>query len=150
MELKIPPLLLTCLFAVVMMALALFFPGLAFEFAGQSLMGMVTFVLGVMVCAAGVLSFRLAGTTVNPVTPEKASSLVVVGIYHVSRNPMYLGFLLALAGTALYLGNWLCLLAPVVFVLYMNRYQIVLEEKALEALFGEEYRTYKRQVRRWL
>ncbi|MFT5889590.1 MAG: protein-S-isoprenylcysteine O-methyltransferase Ste14 [Zhongshania sp.] len=62
-----------------------------------------------MVCVAGVLSFRRAGTTVNPLKPEFATSLVIVGIYGYSRNPMYLGFLCGLLAWVLVLGSLLAL-----------------------------------------
>ena len=63
---------------------------------------------------------------------------------------MYAGFLLCLCGWACYLANRYALLGPVIFVLYMNRFQIRPEERALERLFGAEYDAYRRLVRRWL
>jgi protein-S-isoprenylcysteine O-methyltransferase Ste14 len=83
-------------------------------------------------------------------TPEAASSLVVAGIYRVTRNPMYLGFLLILLGWAAWLSNVLALLPLAGFVIYMNVFQIRPEERALEALFGPEFEAYKKQVRRWI
>lgn len=50
----------------------------------------------------------------------------------------------------MFLSNLLALLVLAAFVLYMNRYQIAPEERALEARFGEDYRHYGRSVRRWL
>ena len=107
-------------------------------------------VLGVAVAIAGVASFRRAQTTVNPLKPESTSSLVVSGVYRVSRNPMYVGMLLVLLGWGVLLSNVLAL--PIVpgFVLYMNRFQIGPEETVLAELFGEEYATYRSRVRRWL
>jgi protein-S-isoprenylcysteine O-methyltransferase Ste14 len=100
---------------------------------------------------ARVTSFRRAQTTVDPTRPAKASALVVGGVYRLSRNPMYLGFLLLLLAWGVYLSHLpSLLLAPLAFVLYLNRFQITPEERALESLFGDEYRAYKREVRRWL
>ena len=61
--------------------------------------------LGAGVCLAGVASFRRARTTVNPLVPEQASSLVQAGIYRHTRNPMYLGFAILLVAWAALLGR---------------------------------------------
>lgn len=106
--------------------------------------------MGAAVCLAGVLSFRLARTTVNPLRPETASALVSSGIYRHTRNPMYLGFAIALVAWAFYLASPVALLGVVGFVLYMNRFQIGPEEQALAILFGEDFAAYRTRVRRWL
>ncbi|WP_227520440.1 methyltransferase family protein [Marinobacter sp. LV10R510-11A] len=106
--------------------------------------------MGVAFSVAGVISFRLARTTINPSRPEKASALVSTGIYRVTRNPMYLGILLVLVAWALFLSSAWGLLAAVGFVLYMNHFQIAPEEHALSELFGKEFESYKASVRRWL
>ena len=96
-----------------------------------------------------VWSWR-AGTTVNPIKPETAGSLVVSGIYRRTRNPMYLGFLLGLAGWAVFLSNALAFIFLPVFVLYLNRFQIRREERALASVFGKDFAAYQSKVRRWL
>ena len=68
----------------------------------------------------------------------------------VMRNPMYLGFALALLGWGIFLSNPLSLAMLFVFVGYMNRFQIVPEERALESLFGDAFKAYRSKVRRWL
>jgi protein-S-isoprenylcysteine O-methyltransferase Ste14 len=105
---------------------------------------------GVSIAILGVLSFRRAGTTVNPMQPEKASSLVTSGIYRVTRNPMYLGLLLGLIAWAVFLSNVLAFLFLPAFILYLNRFQIGPEEAALTRLFGQEFVHYQSHVRRWL
>jgi protein-S-isoprenylcysteine O-methyltransferase Ste14 len=105
---------------------------------------------GAVTCLAGVFSFQRAKTTVNPMKPNSASALVASGIYKYSRNPMYSGFVLILLGWALWLSNAWALLVLPAFVLYMNRFQIWPEERALMALFGQDYREYHSRVRRWL
>jgi protein-S-isoprenylcysteine O-methyltransferase Ste14 len=75
---------------------------------------------------------------------------VAHGIYRRSRNPMYLALLLALAAWGLLLGNAVALLVLPVFVLAMNRLQILPEERALEALFGADFVAYRQKVPRWL
>jgi len=105
---------------------------------------------GVLVSVIGVLQFRRARTTVNPLKPAEASTLVTGGIYRWTRNPMYLGMALALAGWGLYLGNFGALALVGVFVMYIDRYQIDPEERALMGRFGDEFAAYRRRVRRWL
>jgi protein-S-isoprenylcysteine O-methyltransferase Ste14 len=74
----------------------------------------------------------------------------VSGIYRLTRNPMYLGFLSVLFAWAIFLSNALAFVFLPVFVLYMNRFQIKPEEKALRALFGPQFVMYTARVRRWL
>ena len=82
--------------------------------------------------------------------PDSTSSLVVSGIYKYTRNPMYLGFLLVLLGWATFLSNITALALLPVFVVYMNRFQIGPEERALGSLFAQEYKAYHARVRRWI
>lgn len=120
---------------------------------GQGLRAWLVGVLvavGLAIDLAGLLAFRAHRTTFNPLRPERASSLVSTGVYRITRNPMYLGMASLLLAWVLYLGSWLALAGPLAYVLYLNRFQIVPEERALLALFGDEYRQYMARVRRWL
>lgn len=99
---------------------------------------------------AALFAFRRARTSIDPLRPAKASTLVVSGVYRVTRNPMYLGLLLLLLAWTVYLSSVWLLAGPLVFVVYMNRFQIAAEERTLSALFPEEYAAYRRRVRRWL
>ena len=81
---------------------------------------------------------------------DKASALVVSGVYKVSRNPMYLGFLLVLFGWGIFLSNLLALLLLPGFVVYLKHFQIGPEEEALRLRFGVQYEMYQRNVRRWI
>ena len=115
--------------------------------------GAIAFVLlagGVALIAAGLGNFRRAGTTVDPLDPSRASRLVTGGVYRRTRNPMYLGFALLLLAWAVRLSTLAGAIVVPLFVLFMNRFQIGPEERALDALFGEEYRGYRQRVRRWL
>lgn len=98
----------------------------------------------------GVASFRRAHTTVDPRYPQKMTALVTGGVYRVTRNPMYLGMLLALAGWALWLGQLLPFIILPLFILFLNRWQIAPEERALERTFGAEYTLYRARARRWI
>jgi len=99
---------------------------------------------------AGLISFRRARTTVNPLKPGNASSLVTSGIYRLTRNPMYLGLLLVLLAWAVFLSSVWAFAGPVAFVLYINRFQISPEERILATMFGAPYSDYKAKVPKWL
>lgn len=149
LELKIPPVLLVLLFAGLMYLLSAgtgdaWQAGFATRF-----IALVCALAGVVAATAGVLEFRRARTTVNPVTPSASSSLVTSGIYRISRNPMYLGFLLILTGWALFLANLYAAALVPLFVLYMNRFQIIPEERALLRIFGDQFTAYAAKVGRW-
>lgn len=150
LETKIPPGILVFVFGFLMWLVAEMMPGLdasrSFRIGSMILLGG----LGIAFAAAGAWSFRRAGTTVNPITPDASSALVVSGIYRFTRNPMYVGFLCVLVGWALFLSSGYALVLAALFVVYMNHFQIRPEERALENLFGEAYRSYCRRVRRWL
>ena len=150
LELKIPPLLVLLILAGVMLGVSYAAPALSFPMPGRAVLALALAALGVGSALAGVVAFRERHTTVNPLTPTASSAIVTGGIYRVSRNPMYLGFLLVLAGWGVYLSNAGAALLLPAFVAYLTRYQIRPEESALLAKFGSEYAQYMARVRRWL
>ena len=114
------------------------------------LAALVAVLLGLVFCLAGVVAFRRARTTVNPLAPEKASALVTDGIYRVSRNPMYVGFACFLVAWSLVLATPWALLGVAGFVAYITRFQVLPEERALAKLFGSAFSDWQARVRRWL
>jgi protein-S-isoprenylcysteine O-methyltransferase Ste14 len=150
LELRVPPVVVLCLAALAMWLIARASPtsplDLELRFGIAATLGLAGFALA----AAGVREFRVARTTVNPLQPGQAASIVTSGIYRHTRNPMYLGMLLLLAGWGAALGRTWPLLALPVFVAYLNRFQIRPEERALEQRFGAEFSGYAARVRRWL
>lgn len=150
MALRVPPLFLTLFFMLLAWLLAQLLPDAVLVLPLQWQFSLLLALAGVVVCGAGVIQFRLLGTTMNPSNLSGSSVLVTTGIYRVSRNPMYLGFLLLLMAWSLYLELLMVALAPPAFVLYMNRFQISIEEQALASRYGDSYRDYMRRVRRWL
>jgi protein-S-isoprenylcysteine O-methyltransferase Ste14 len=150
LELRIPPPIVGLIIAGGMWAVAHIPPILQLPNLLRLLVAVVLAVLGVAVALGGVLSFRRAHTTVNPLKPETSAALVSTGIYSFTRNPMYLGMALALLAWAVYLSSAWSLLGPLLFALYITRFQIVPEERALEGLFGESFAAYRERVRRWL
>lgn len=102
------------------------------------------------IAAAAFFAFWRAGTTINPMRPERASVLVTGGVYRFTRNPMYLSLLLLLVAYAIELAAPLALLGPLVFAAYITRYQVLPEERVLERKFGADWVRYRSAVRRWL
>ncbi len=150
LELKIPPVFLIVLCGFVMWIIAGIFPDINLSVSIRYSGLLALFLSGFVIALSGAVSFKKAATTVNPINPEKTSSLITSGIYRFTRNPMYVGFALSLTGWGIFLANLYSLSLIVVFMLYMNRFQIIPEERALESLFDEEYLAYKSCVRRWL
>jgi protein-S-isoprenylcysteine O-methyltransferase Ste14 len=107
-------------------------------------------VLGALLDVSGLVAFRRARTTINPMKPQSSSALVETGIYRVTRNPMYLGLVFMLCAWAVLLWSWWALPGPLAFAGYVGRFQIAPEERALCALFGAEFLAYKARVPRWL
>jgi protein-S-isoprenylcysteine O-methyltransferase Ste14 len=149
-EARIPPPLVALSAALIIWGISRLAPQLAMPSGLRVAMSLAMVAVGVAFSTAGILSFRRAQTTANPTRPEEASSLVSTGIYQLTRNPMYFGLLLVLLAWAVFLSSAWALLGVAGFVLYMNRFQITPEERALSMLFGSEYASYKARVRRWL
>jgi protein-S-isoprenylcysteine O-methyltransferase Ste14 len=99
---------------------------------------------------AGIIAFRRHGTTVHPMHPETASTVVETGIYRYTRNPMYLGLAALLAAWGVWLANGLALVLLPGFVACLTRFQILPEERAMLGNFGAQYADYMTRVRRWL
>jgi protein-S-isoprenylcysteine O-methyltransferase Ste14 len=150
LELKVPPVPLAAVFAAAMFGVSLVAPAATFVIPGRTGIAIGLALLGAVIALAGVVAFRANKTTVNPLNPGATSTIVSSGVYRFSRNPMYLGFLLALAAWAIYLSNALAALLLPVFVAYMNRFQIKPEERALLARFGADFSRYVATVRRWI
>ena len=150
LELRIPPLLVWLVVALAMLGAAYAVPQLSFALPGRVALALVTAAAGAALAIAGVAAFRRQRTTVNPLDPGASTSVVSTGVYRWTRNPLYLGFLLALAGWAVFLSNALAVILLPVFTGYMTRFQIAPEERALLAKFDAEYEQYRSRVRRWV
>ena len=114
----------------------------------QDRIGYLMMGLGVMLALSAAITFRRAETPFD--VRKAATSLVTGGPYRVTRNPGYLALAAVHAGLAIKFGlNWpLAMVIPALLV--MDRYVIPREEANLAEIFGEEYRTYKAKVRRWI
>lgn len=93
-------------------------------------------------------AFQHAKTTLH--ADHKASALVIHGPYRFSRNPIYLSLISICLGIGIFADNIWVLPALAAAILYLFYKVIAIEERYLEARFGEEYLTYKQRVRRWI
>jgi protein-S-isoprenylcysteine O-methyltransferase Ste14 len=110
--------------------------------------GAVLMVLALALTYWAIFSFRRMGTTVVPVQP--ATALVLRGPYRFSRNPMYLAMTLLYFGLSCWtLALWPLLFLPFVLII-IQRSVIGREEAYLGRRFGDDYRRYLSQVRRWI
>ena len=111
-------------------------------------LGWALVAVGVALMGSAVMTFRRAGTSLNPAKPT--TRVVVHGPYRFTRNPMYVGWVIVYLGCVLLTNTvWPLVSLPVVLVL-ISRAVIAKEERYLEAKFGDAYRAYKARVRRWL
>lgn len=150
MALRIPPVLVVIIAGLLIWGIASYVPFPSFALPVKDLVVVLLAALGAVVSVLGLVSFRRAKTTVNPLRPEQASTLVASGIYRYTRNPMYLGFAIVLLAWVVYLSAWPALLVVAAFIGYMNEFQIKPEEVALKTRFGQAFVEYKRSVRRWI
>ena len=106
-----------------------------------------------MFCAIILFSFSLfffIKTKQNPEPHTPTNALYTGGIFKITRNPIYLGFLVAQVVVAIKLNNLYVILTLPLVLMVLNKWVIDPEEIYLEKLFGDEYLTYKNKVRRWL
>lgn len=111
-------------------------------------MGLFLCVGGVALVAWALGLFRRAGTRPEPWQPS--SALVVEGVYRYTRNPMYVGMAALYAALALILDSVTALVLGLPLILVIDRAVIAREERYLITRFGDEYRRYMHQVRRWI
>ena len=121
-----------------------------FELPARRAAAITLAAVGFAIGIAALFGFKKAKTTINPMTPEASTALVITGVYRLTRNPMYLAMLVVLGAWALVVSNFAAFLLLPLFVAYLNHFQIEPEERALRARFGAEFERYRRNVRRWL
>ncbi|HNT38243.1 MAG TPA: isoprenylcysteine carboxylmethyltransferase family protein [Rubrivivax sp.] len=106
--------------------------------------------VSVVVVLAALASLWRARTTINPLQPARATALVTGGAYRFTRNPMYLSLLLLLVAYAIRIDSFVVWLAPLVYVAYVTRFQILPEERVLQQKFGAAFEAYRARTRRWI
>ncbi len=150
MKLKVPPVGQFVLTIFLCYGISKYLPELNFQFSGQRVIYLLLAGVCFIMLALALIEFQRARTTVDPLHPDKASSLVTSGIFRFSRNPMYLGMLLLLMAFVLKTGNPINFIPVMAFVWSMTEFQIKPEEQALKEIFGEEYQSYLSKTRRWI
>jgi protein-S-isoprenylcysteine O-methyltransferase Ste14 len=131
-----------------MIALHFTVPGVQIIRAPWNLLGVILLLTGIAMNLSADRLLRLQKTTVKPFEPS--TMLVVKGVYHVCRNPMYLGFTLVSTGAAILLGSLSPFIVISIFVLIIDKVFIKAEERMLAEHFGEEWTDYRKQTRRWI
>jgi protein-S-isoprenylcysteine O-methyltransferase Ste14 len=149
-RLYFPPLAQFAIYGIASYVLAAILPFLAIQSAVFFWLSVPLVLFGSIVLLVSVRSFAKAGTTVNPIEPEKADRLVTSGLYRFTRNPMYLGMLLVLFALAFALQNIAAFSGPLLYALSITLFQIIPEERVLEGKFGIAFAAYRKQTRRWL
>ncbi|RDV24303.1 isoprenylcysteine carboxylmethyltransferase family protein [Alteromonas aestuariivivens] len=148
LELKIPP--------VVVLLLTLL---MAWQIARSQLLplpsffqatGCVIILLGCTFVFNGAYTFRKHKTTLDPRNPDKTSQLVKSGAFKYTRNPMYLGMLFIQLGAVGVLQEGFSLVSVPILMAYLQKFQIRPEERQMRRLFGQVYKDYCKQTRRWL
>tara|TARA_B100000686_G_scaffold136355_1_gene143623 strand:- start:756 stop:1202 length:447 start_codon:yes stop_codon:yes gene_type:complete len=148
MKKRIPPPLIAMLCVLIIFLSKSIFPSFVFSYKLQ--LGIFVSTIGFLLLIVSIKSFIDNKTTINPLNLKKSTYLVTSGVFRFSRNPMYLGMLLFLLGAAIILNIIGGLIISILFIFYMNFFQIIPEEKALQNLFGKNYRNYRKTVRRWI
>jgi protein-S-isoprenylcysteine O-methyltransferase Ste14 len=150
LELKIHPPVVTAIFCIAMWLVSIVLPKMHSYDTFNITMAIIFTMIGAAFGLIGLLSFRIAKTTFDPMKPSSSRSLVTSGVYSISRNPMYIGLLSFLIAWGFFLGSAYSLSLAAPFVIYMNKFQIEPEERALKRIFGNAYDSYVLRVRRWL
>lgn len=149
MQNKIPPPLIALACVLGMWFLDDRFPLASTNTQWPLFFGAGLIVVGILIDISAIMQFRKFRTTVNPLKPERATALATGGIYRFTRNPMYAGMLIILAGVMFLLRSVSPVVAIPLFVWLINVLQIAPEERTLLAKFGDEYRAYAARVPRW-
>jgi len=133
---------------LLMIPLHLFLPGFQLLPVPWNLLGILPLIIGVVVSTLAEKQFHKVKTTVKPF--QQATTLVIDGFFYYSRNPMYLGFVLALIGIGAILGSLTPFLIIAIFIALINYKFIFIEEQMLQTTFGHAWLEYAKNTRRWI
>jgi len=147
MRVILPPVL--TLICLILMSLLRWLSPIAIIFPKPwSWLGILPICTGLMLGLSGVYQFRKAKTNIRPF--READTLVMSGIFRFTRNPMYFGIALLLAGVWVLLGALSPVIGIIVFVVVADRWYIQVEERMLSEKFGPAFEDYRVRVRRWI
>ena len=150
LETKIPPPVYGLLTAISIWWLDKLLPAFSLLPSTVKPLGIFIMLCGFCLDLMALMQFARQHTSVNPLHPDKADHIVITGLYRYTRNPMYLGMLIALCGWCIYIGNIASFACLPVFVWLLTRMQIQAEERILSEKFGQPYTDYLNQIRRWI
>jgi len=150
LDTRLPPPIVLLLCGLLAWLCAHQLPGFAFSLPMRVTIVTVTASAGILLNLVPKLLFQRAGTTVNPLRPQRTTHLVTHGVYRFTRNPMYLGQALVLLAACLRLRNAVALGVIPVFIAYITRFQILPEERHLAQRFGPAFDAFRTRTRRWL
>ena len=145
---KFPPPLVALTFGFLINYTKDIFPKI--EIRNENFFGSFMIIIGLIIILSAIILFKKYQTTITPLNPSNATKLITDGIYKFSRNPMYLGLLLVLVGISIILNLTGGFFFILLFILYINLFQIIPEENAMVVLFKDEFLEYKENVRRWI
>ena len=146
MKILPPTLFLICL--ICMVASHWIIPIMQIIIFPYNLTGILLIILGISISFAGSKKFQKKDTNID--TFKDPDKLVTDGLYKYSRNPMYLGFAVALLGLAIVLSTITPCFFFLLFVVFTDRCYIKYEETKLIGKFGSNFFEYKSKVRKWL
>lgn len=150
LELKIPPVGVFAVFALLFWGIDTWFP--VFDVDIPFRLAIDVFLVGtaMIIGSWSIWLFYRKRTTVHAHKPDETEKLVTTGPYKHSRNPMYLALSMVLIALAIFLTDLLSLMLMPGFFAYMTRFQIIPEERRMMKKFGEEYEEYANKTPRWL
>ncbi|MFL3007455.1 MAG: methyltransferase family protein [Candidatus Neomarinimicrobiota bacterium] len=118
---------------------------------GDMFFGSICIIFGLIIILSAIILFKKYKTTISPLNPSNATKLIVHGIYKFSRKPYVFGFIISFyLELVLYKNPIGGLLFVLLFILYLNHFQIIPEESAMLDLFKDDFLKYKENVRRWI
>lgn len=150
LTLKIPPLVQLLVVALVMWLAARFLDTGETYSTWQGLLFILLLAAGVTIICVAMITLYKMGTTIDPRDPSQTSTLVSVGIFSYSRNPIYLGLLLILIAWNIHLYSFYACVGLPLFIWLITKLQIIPEEQQMGAKFGVDYFHYCERVRRWI
>lgn len=145
--LDLPPVWLVAGIALVWVQTVLL-PGWTHPFALTGLLGAVLVLAGVALMIWAIAAFRAHQTSVVP--HQVPRQLITTGPFAYSRNPIYLGDVLVLAGAVLWWGAWPSLPVIPTFVWIIQRRFVSPEERCMQENFGQQFTDFVQKTPRWL
>ena len=141
---KIPPPIVTLVFGLAIYFSKPLFPD--FSNVILNVLSLLLIIVGPLTLISAARSFKVQETTINPINIDKATSLVVSGVFKYSRNPMYLGMVLILLSISFKFNLIGGIILTMLFAGYITKFQIIPEEIVMNKLFGDEFEKYKKQI----